>query len=54
MALTDIVAPPGNTATLYFSRGNTGVLQDIQAKDENMFAIPEVVSTGSNIFIMSE
>lgn len=54
MALTDIVAPPGNTTTLYFNRGNTGVLEDIQAKDECVFEIPEVVATGSNIFIMSE
>ena len=56
MALTDIVAPPGNTAAIYFNRGDIGVLVDIVAKDENVFAIPEVeqVGGGGNIFIMSE
>ncbi len=55
MALTDIVAPPGNSSTLYFNRGDSGTITDIQATDENMFYIPESegVATG-NIFIMSE
>jgi hypothetical protein len=56
MALTDIVAPPGNTSVLYFNRGDIGVITDIQTKDENMLHIPEVEgsSGGGNIFIMSE
>jgi hypothetical protein len=56
MALTDIVSPPGNNSTLYFNRGNIGVLIDIQATQENTFELPEVESapSGGNIFIMSE
>lgn len=55
MALTDIVAPPGNTSTLYFNRGDIGTLVDIQAQDENMAFIPEASTPSSgNIFIMSE
>jgi hypothetical protein len=56
MALTDIVAPPGNSSTLTFSRGDIGTLEDIQAVDENMFYIPEATGAPSsgNIFIMSE
>jgi len=55
MALTDIVAPPGNTSVLYFNRGNIGVLEDIQVDDENMLFIPEKEgATTGNIFIMSE
>lgn len=55
MALTDIVAPPGNKSTLYFNRGDTGTVQDIQAKSKNMIYLPEVTGGGGgNIFIMSE
>lgn len=55
MALTDIVAPPGNRSTLYFNRGDIGTVEDIQSKSKNMMYLPEVVgSSGGNIFIMSE
>ena len=56
MALTDIVAPPGNSSILLFERGDTGILVDIQANDENVFHIPEAEGAPSsgNIFIMSE
>lgn len=55
MALTDIVVPPGDEASIYFNRGNTGTLVDIQADDEVTVVIPEVTNvSGGNIFIMSE
>jgi len=46
MALTGILAPVGQNATFYFSRGNIGVLTDIQAKAKNMFLIPLVTGGG--------
>lgn len=46
MALTSILTPIGQNATLYFSRGNGGVLVDVQAKAKNMFFLPEVTGGG--------
>lgn len=46
MALTSIQSPPTNPAVLYFSRGNIGILIDVNAKAHNMFYVPEVTGGG--------
>lgn len=46
MALTSILATTGKPAIFSFSRGNIGVLTDIDAKAKNMFKIPLVTGGG--------
>lgn len=46
MALTDIITPQGNRATLYFNRGNIGILVDIVAMAHNMLYFPAITGGG--------
>lgn len=46
MALTSILATPGKTAIFFFSRGNIGVITDIQSKSKNTSLIPLVTGGG--------
>ncbi len=46
MALTSILSTPGKTAVFFLSRGNVGVITDIQGKANNTFKIPLVTSGG--------
>lgn len=56
MALTDIVQAVGEPMTYDMSRGNGGVLVDMQGSAFASAEVPEVVAQngGGNIFIMSE
>lgn len=46
MALTDIVSFEGLEMEYSFTRGNGGVLTDVQGGQRNEFAIPLVTSGG--------
>lgn len=56
MALIDILNFEGEPMTYEVSRGNVGVISDIQGSEFNSIEIPVVLGggDGDNIFIISE
>lgn len=56
MALKDIITAVGEPMIYDISRGNIGIIEDIQSEKYNSVELPAVVAggNGGNIFIMSE
>lgn len=54
MALTEIITVEGEAMVDEVSRGNVGLVQDVQSALTNTVEIPQSTQGGGNIFIMSE